>query len=324
MDFSQFDLNLLVTLDALLTEKNVTHAGVRVHLSQSATSGALARLREFFHDDLLVPVGRKMVLTPLAGDLVRPVRDILLQMQATVTMRPKFDPASSDQHFSLALSDYVTTIFMADVLRYIKRVAPGITFELRSTGERSIEALEGGSLDFLIVPKAYVSRDHPSEVLFVETHTCIAWTGNSRIGKKLSLEEYLTLGHVMVHVGEGSAPNYEEWFLKRSKHKRKPEVITQSFDAAPQLVVGTDRIATVATRLAKKYAKFLPLKLIPVPVEIPPMVEVVQWHKSHNQDPAFLWLRRILRHQATKLLGPPSPSNGRGNSRVTRPRKGRA
>ena len=72
MDFSQFDLNLLVTLDALLTEKNVTHAGVRVHLSQSATSGALSRLRDFFHDDLLVPVGRKMVLTPLAEELERP------------------------------------------------------------------------------------------------------------------------------------------------------------------------------------------------------------------------------------------------------------
>jgi DNA-binding transcriptional LysR family regulator len=101
-------------------------------------------------------------------------------------------------------------------------------------------------------------------------------------------------------------------------------VITQSFDAAPQLVVGTDRIATVATRLAKKYAKFLPLKLIPVPVEIPPMVEVVQWHKSHNHDTAFLWLRGILRDQAAHLLGPPSPSNGREISRITRPRKGRA
>ncbi len=324
MDFSQFDLNLLVTLDALLTEKNVTHAGVRVHLSQSATSGALSRLRDFFHDDLLVPVGRKMVLTPLAGALVRPVRDILLQMQATVTMRPKFDPASSDQHFSLALSDYVTTIFMADVLRYIKRVAPGITFELRSTGERSIEALEGGNLDFLIVPEAYVARDHPNEVLFVETHTCIAWTGNSRLGKRISLEEYLTLGHVMVQVGDGSAPNYEEWFLKRSNHRRKAQVITQNFDAAPQLVVGTDRIATIATRLAKKYAKFLPLKLIPVPVKIPPMVEVVQWHKSHNRDPAFLWLRGILRDQAAKLLGPPYPSDGRRNSRIAKPRKGRA
>ena len=84
LNLYRFDLNLLVTLDALLAEKNVTRAGMRMNLSQSAMSGALARLRDFFQDELLVPMGRKMVLTPLAEDLVQPVRDVLLQIQATV------------------------------------------------------------------------------------------------------------------------------------------------------------------------------------------------------------------------------------------------
>lgn len=92
MKLSQFDLDLLVTLDALLTEKNVTRAGMRIHLSQFATSAALARLRNFFQDQLLVPVGGKMVPTPVAQGLVKPVRDLLLQAQATIATQARFDP----------------------------------------------------------------------------------------------------------------------------------------------------------------------------------------------------------------------------------------
>src|SRR6476469_8001729 len=102
LDLHRFDLNLLVTLDALLTEKNVTRAGMRMNLSQSAMSGALARLRDFFQDELLVPMGRTMVLTPLAEDLIQPVRDVLLQIQATIATKPHFEPATSTRHFTLA------------------------------------------------------------------------------------------------------------------------------------------------------------------------------------------------------------------------------
>ncbi len=99
METSQFNLNLLIALDALLAEKNVTRAGARVHLSQSAMSGALNRLREFFNDELLVQVGRKMILTPLAEDLAGPVRDILLQVRATISTRPNFDPQNPRANF---------------------------------------------------------------------------------------------------------------------------------------------------------------------------------------------------------------------------------
>jgi len=80
-------------------------------------------------------------------------------------------------------------------------------------------------------------------------------------------------------------------------------VVAHSFDVVPHLIVGTNRIATVATRLANKYAKFLPLKQIPLPVDVPPMTEVLQWHKYHDKDPAYIWLRGVLRDQAAKLPG---------------------
>src|ERR1051325_131795 len=144
MELHRFDLNLLVTLDALLSERNVTRAGLRMNLSQSAMSGALGRLREFFEDELLVPMGRTMVLTPLAEDLVQPVRDVLLQLQETIATKHHFDPAASTPHLSVAVSDYVTIVLMADFLRDLQRKSPSITFELRPVGKRATEDLESG------------------------------------------------------------------------------------------------------------------------------------------------------------------------------------
>jgi LysR family transcriptional regulator, nod-box dependent transcriptional activator len=137
MELHLFDLNLLVALDALLTERNVTRAGNRLNLSQSAMSGALARLRHYFHDELLVPVGRQMALTPVAEGLVEPVRDILVRIRGTLGSKPQFDPLTATRHLSLAVSDYVVDILMADVLRRARHEAPHMTFELRGVGRRA-------------------------------------------------------------------------------------------------------------------------------------------------------------------------------------------
>jgi DNA-binding transcriptional LysR family regulator len=302
MDLHRFDLNLLVTLDALLTEKNVTRAGLRMNLSQSAMSGALARLRDFFQDELLVPMGRQMVLTPLAEDLVQPVRDVLLQVQATIATKPRFDPGTSTRHFSIAVSDYVTSVLMVDFLRDIQSESPSITFELRPVGKRAAEALESGELDLLIAPEPYVSAVHPKQVLFQDTHTCVAWKKNKKVGSTISVDQYLALGHVIVHVGDVGSANYDERVLRGLNHRRNIEVVTPSFDLAPQLVIGTDRITTVATRLACKYASLLPIKLLPVPIDIPPMTEVLQWHRAHEQDPAHTWLRSQLQQTVTRVF----------------------
>ena len=181
MELHRFDLNLLVTLDALLSERNVTRAGLRMNLSQSAMSGALGRLREFFQDELLVPMGRTMVLTPLAQDLMQPVRDVLLQVQSTIATKPRFDPATSTRHVSVAVSDYVTSVLMADFLRDLQCQAPSITFDLRPVGKRAAEDLESGELDLLIAPEMFASPVHPKEVLFEDTHTCIAWNKSKQV-----------------------------------------------------------------------------------------------------------------------------------------------
>jgi DNA-binding transcriptional LysR family regulator len=256
-----------------------------------------------------------MALTPVAEELVEPVRDILVQIRGTLGSKPQFDPRTATRHLSLAVSDYVADILMADVLRRARREAPHMTFELRGVGRRATEDLESGELDFLIAPDGYVSPSHPTDILFEDTYTCVAWIGNDSVGASLTLEEYLNLGHVVVNVAGAEPPgNYDEQFLRRSNFKRRVEVSVPTFGLAPQFVVGTDRVATITTRLAVKCAERLPLKLVPMPIAVPPMVEMLQWHKVHDYDPANQWLRRLLKETVSNM--PPEPPLIRENGQA--------
>ncbi|WP_257449766.1 LysR family transcriptional regulator [Archangium lipolyticum] len=293
MRFQNLDLNLLVALDVLLEERNVSRAAARLHLSQSAMSGALGRLREFFGDELLVQVGRQMVPTPRAESLAQKIRDILLRIQSAVEAMPSFDPASARRTFRIVTSDYVTEVLLADVLRQLKHVAPGISLELIPPGVATGESLQRGEIDFVITPDTYLLDLHPKEVLFEETYCCVVWTGNTRVGDALSLEQYLESGHIGVSLAKQS-PSAEQGFLERFGHERRIEVTVPSFCTVPHLLVGTDLIATMHSRLARLYARFLPLRLLTSPIDFPPLVEMVQWSRYFESDPGLTWMRGLF------------------------------
>jgi DNA-binding transcriptional LysR family regulator len=309
MDLHLFDLNLLVALDALLHECNVTQAGNRLNLSQPAMSGALARLRTHFEDELLVPVGRRMVRTQLGDELMGPVRELLLQAQGTLETKARFDPAISTRHFSIAASDYVSTVLLAEALQRTKREAPRITFELRPLGSRAEAALDGGVLDFLVSPAGDALDIHRSEMLFEDTFVCVAWAGNTQIGDTLTPEQYLELGHVIVNVGSSPVGNIDEEYLRKIKRRRRVEVSVPSFSLAPQLIVGTDRITTITMRLAMSWAKILPLNVLPLPIEIPRLVELLYWHRVHDQDPAHIWFRGVLKDAVASMAASPAAAH---------------
>lgn len=299
MDFGGLDLNLLLVLDALFVEKNVTRVGERIHLSQSATSGALSRLREYFKDDLLVPVGRKMVLTPLAEELARPVRELLLQAEGVIQRTPVFSPESSQRRFRIVMSDYVAIVLMTRALPEIQRQAPGITMQILPL---RMNALEHGDPDLVILPSQILSKDYPSEVLFQDEFVCIACAKNKFIKKTLSLRDYLSLSHVAVRFGEHQdVPSLEEEFLGSLGQKRRIEVVTTGFTLLPQLILGTTRIATVQRRLAEFYARQMPLKIVRLPKPLPRIEETMQWHAFRNSDPGLLWLRQTLKGFAKRV-----------------------
>jgi len=296
MDLGGLDLNLLVALDALFAEKNVSRAGERLHLSQSATSGALARLRDVFHDPLLVPVGRRMVMTPVAEALVEPVRNLLLQAEAILNNDPVFDPGSSTRKFRILMSDYVETVLLAEALPRIEQFAPSIRFEFISNVEGGFDALDRGEIDLSISPSIRLSKEHPSEPLFEDEFTCVVWSGNRLVKSAVSLGEYLNLGHVVVRFGKNQElTTFDEWFLERYGHERRVEIVTTAFNMVPHLLVGTSRIATLHRRLALSYQRYLPLRVIKPPFDIPVLQESMQWHKSRDRDPGTSWLRSLLK-----------------------------
>ncbi len=296
MDLGGLDLNLLVVMDALFTEKNVSRAGQRLHLSQSATSGALARLRQTFNDPLLIQVGRKMTLTARAEGLVEPVRDVLMKAEAIHSENPVFHPATSRRRFRLIMSDYAETVVMAEAVPLIQKVAPGVTLELFSNVDGCTEVLDRSEIDLAITPSNYVSAKHSSERLFEDDFVCLVWSGNQLVHDRISRELYLDLGHVVVRFGKHrQLPAFDEWFLERSGQQRRIEVITTAFSLVPKLLIGTTRVATLHRRLSAFYAQYLPLRLLRPPFEMPPLVECLQWPKSRDNDPGILWMRSILK-----------------------------
>jgi LysR family nod box-dependent transcriptional activator len=302
MHFEQLDLNLLVALDALLTERSITAAGVRVHLTQSAMSGALSRLREFFNDELLTQVGRKMVPTPLGESLAEPVRQILLQVRATINTKPGFDPATSRRQFLVMMSDYVDTVLMSEVLRRAEVVAPRVRFDLISNDAGNpTEFLERADVDLLIMPREYLSDKHPREDLYTDGYACVVWNENPLVGDSLTPEQYLSLGHVVLQFARGRIPVQDEWFLTKLGVTRRIEVLAMTFNSVPQHIVGTKRIATIHRRLAEYYARYLPLRILAPPYELPLLTEAVQWHSLFTEDAGNRWLRALLKQAASDV-----------------------
>ena len=308
MDFRNFDAGLLVALDALLAEKSVTRAGNRLNLSQPATSIILARLRRYFGNELLVPAGRRMVLTPLAESLIQPAHSCLVQIQHAVASKAEFIPATSNRKFCLAVSDYVTAVLIAQAMQEAARQAPGIKFELVRLDENIEQSLDKGNIDFLIRPSVHALPTHPKEPLFEDTHTCVVWEKNTWIGNSISRKRFLELGHIAVHFGHAPAI-FEDWFSVHYGETRKIEVVTQDFESACRLVAGTDRIATIMTRMARLCEKHLPLRLIRPPFSVPKVTHCLQWHRYQDQDPGHIWFRDLIKRVSNNIGPAPRPES---------------
>lgn len=300
MRLDRLDLNLLIALDALLQERGVSLAADRLNLSQSATSGALARLREYFGDDLLVLHGRSMALTPRAETLVDPVRSILEQIRATIITADPFDPATSDRTVSIMATDYIVEILLRPAIVACASEAPDLKFELVPIVEHPVEALQRGQADLLIGIDNVVSTEHPSALLYTEDFVIAGWRGNPLLDQPMTVERYEALGHVAVRFGRQTS-SYESTAARLRSVARRVEVIAPNFMSLGGLVVGTNRIATVHRLLAVRMAEFLPLKLFELPFEMAPVREIAQWSSRSANDPAILWLVERLQHIAEQL-----------------------
>ena len=152
MDTRRLDLNLLVTLEALLIEQNVTRAAARLHLSQPAVSAQLSRLRDVFNDPLLIPAQRGMTPTVKALELLVPLRQALDQVRATVTTHLNFEPATASLTVSIACTDYVQAVLIKHLVVAMRREAPGVRIALRILDVPQLELqMTRGEVDLAVI-----------------------------------------------------------------------------------------------------------------------------------------------------------------------------
>lgn len=299
MRFDRLDLNLLVVLDALIAARSVSGAAGTLNLSQPAVSGALARLRDYFQDDLLVLTGRRMMLTPKAEQLASPVRRALIQVRNEITQPSAFDPATAERCFRIVASDYAFSILLARCVALSAVAAPGISFEIDQPDRFSAERLERGEIDILFTLDAYRTSNHPHLALFGDEEVVICWSGADYTD--LDVDEFFLAGHAVAVFGRDHHPTSIDEHLASHPRQRRIEVRLPSFTALPEAIVGTQRLATMHRRFAQHLARLHPIRILPSPFTLPRITEIVQWHSMRHSDEGVRWLTRLLASEAAAL-----------------------
>jgi DNA-binding transcriptional LysR family regulator len=300
MQFHRFDLNLLIALDTLLREKNITRAAEKVFVSQPAMSAALHRLRDYFGDPLLVRVGREMELSPRGQSLVDPVREALLLIQATLGTQPTFTAATTQREFTLILSEEAVPGLLPAILQRVSTEAPGIRITIELVSHSVMTRLEYGEADLCLCLdslRLFDVRSFPDTLRSVQLRpvhwVCVVDRDHPTVGDSLSEEQFFELPHVFGRPGGYTATAQE--LVRRLFDIDLPVHITvPSLLHLPLVVRGTRLVATVPDRVAQMFAATLPIKTFPFPLDIPPLHEILLWHKRHDSDPAHAWLRDLV------------------------------
>jgi DNA-binding transcriptional LysR family regulator len=295
------DLNLLRTLRALLEEENVTHAGSRLGLSQPSMSIALGRLRRHYKDELLARDGRGYCLTPLARTLLPAVTESLRLADAAFGRTEAFVPGKSDQVFSLTLSDYAVTVLIEPLLRRVHEEAPMVGLKL-SPIPPDMQGSDRGlrENDLLIGPLGFAFPGE-SEVIFRDRWVCIVDPANPRLRDGwLSLEDIGTLPHAAASLGHPGL-NPADRVLDELGVRRRVQVTVTGWLPVPFVVAGTDLVAIVPERLARRVASTAGVLVVEPPFGHLDLIEAVWWQPSRSADPALGWLRSVLRDTAAGL-----------------------
>jgi DNA-binding transcriptional LysR family regulator len=303
------DLNLLVALDALLHEANVTTAGRRIGLSQPSTSHALARLRDLMADPLLVREGRTLRRTALGERLAPEVQRLLADVEATLLGSRAFAPHEAKRTFRLATNDYCGAVVLPGLIERVRREAPGASLEVHvHQGPAPVRELARGALDLSLGTFLEVDPSLNTRALFDEGFVCLLREGHPRVPGQLTLARYVELEHLLV-----SAPGYGlgivDQELERRGLRRRVAVRVPFFLIAPAIVASSDLIVTLPARLAA-FAPPLPrLATHPVPLALARFPVQQVWHAGADRDPASIWLRAQVEEAARALTptrGPPA------------------
>ncbi len=304
MNIAKIDLNLLVYLDVLLRERNVTKAASQLGITQPAMSNSLKRLRDIFKDPLLVRTSNGMTPTQRAIEVHPTIRDVLTKLEETIQTKTQFCPLSSNRTFRVMASDYAESTLLTRVIMQLSTHAPNVSLDLITPSDVTFYDVEQGKVDMAINRFEELPQSFHQKVIWHDEFACVI---NKRYldVQTFDLETYLAAKHIWVSktgfgVGVGIDPNQIQklgWVdaeLTKQGKQREIKVFTRHYHVALQLAKQQNLVATLPRRVAELYQGEQDLHIINPPFAIPKFPLKMAWSALLQHDPGHIWFRRLI------------------------------
>ncbi|MCL1127282.1 LysR family transcriptional regulator [Shewanella surugensis] len=311
MNISRIDLNLLVYLDVLLREKNVTRAADQLGISQPAMSNGLKRLRTLFNDPLLIRTSQGMTPTERATELEPTIRVLLIELEKAVQPRAEFDASMSDRVFRIMASDYAEATLLPLLIARLRNEAPNIILDIMTPSDVNFPDVEQGRVDMVINRFDSMPQSFHQKVLWRDDFSCLISETNPVL-TDFNLEHYLQAQHVWVSktgmgVGVGMDPadvqrlGWVDEALTRIGKQRHITVFTRHYQAACSLAERQDLIATVPSKMARLQQNNPRMRIVKPPFDILPIELTMAWSPLLQHNPGHRWMREMLTETANTI-----------------------
>jgi DNA-binding transcriptional LysR family regulator len=294
MSIEAVDLNLILVLHHVLAEGTVVRAAERLHVTPSAVSNSLARLRGLLGDPLFVRSGRKVVPTPLARELAPQVATTVEKLRGILEARRKFNPEACTRSFTLASADNIG-ILPAIAARFAQSLPQASLRVVTLDHAVASDGLASGDIDILLGLPPTIGHDIRSEPAYADRLVCAMWRKCALAGRRLTLKRFLEARHVEVALQGKHAIDYVDTVLSRLGHRRSIALSVPQFALAASCVIGTPYITMLPASMAKGLAATLPLAVVRPPFELPAITILQLWHARSDADPGSTLLRTIIR-----------------------------
>ncbi|WP_175717355.1 LysR family transcriptional regulator [Burkholderia anthina] len=288
----RLDLNLLVTLDVLLAEHNVTRAAEKLNMSQPSVSVQLQKLRDLFGDPLLLPGPRGMRPTARAETLREPLRDALEAVERAVLTATPFDPATATNTWRIAAADYGESTIILPALKPLRAAAPGTRLAIVTLAPSRVEkSAEQGEIDLAL----HTTEGSPEGMrrlpLFVEHYMLVGRADHPKLRRRPTLAQFCALDHVLVSQTGGGFFGATDQALAEMGATRRVVLSVPHFRFVPSVVANSDLVAMLPSRLL---AQAPGLRVVDAPVDVPGYEMSMLWHERVHRDPAHRWLRETI------------------------------
>ncbi|KWS32012.1 LysR family transcriptional regulator [Pseudomonas syringae] len=300
MNLNKVDLNLFIVFDAIYTEANLTRAGQIVGITQPAVSNALARLRETFNDPLFVRTAQGMVPTPMAQNIIGPVRNALSLLRVSVQESRIFNPLQANKNYRISMTDLTEAVILPALFQRLRRLAPAVTIEsFLSKRRETTKELAAGRLDFAVDAPLNTDPQVRHVKLMEDRYVCGMRKGHPLANKAiLTLDDYLSQAHIHIS-SRRSGLGHVDLALGKMGIQRRIALRSQHYMMATQVLQQTDMVMTVPERFARRND----LHYVYLPVADVPSVEThLYWHESTDQDPANRWMREQIIELSQRIV----------------------